>query len=96
MSWSKECKQDLLPRKNNKGKDTIRVPKGQWSQVYFTVAEAKFIQSEKMISLSKKRSKGCFGWRSLATKFDAILKIKGGKKLSVETVRRMVRELGSR
>ena len=86
----------LAAKKNNKGKDTIRVPKGQWSQVYFTVAEAKFIQSEKMISLSKKRSKGCFGWRSLATKFDAILKIKGGKKLSVETVRRMVRELGSR
>ena len=51
---------------------------------------------KKMISLSKKRSKGCFGWRSLAIKFDAILKIKGGKKLSVETVRRMVRELGSR
>ena len=32
----------------------------------------------------------------MAIKFDAILKIKGGKKLSVETVRRMVRELGSR
>lgn len=32
----------------------------------------------------------------MATKFDAILMIKGGKKLSVETVRRMVRELGSR
>ena len=32
----------------------------------------------------------------MATKLDAILKIKGGKKLSVETVRRMVRELGSR
>lgn len=86
----------LAMQELDKGKDTIRVPKGQWSQVYFTVAEAKFIQSEKMISLSKKRSKGCFGWRSLATKFDAILKIKGGKKLSVETVRRMVRELGSR
>ena len=37
----------LAAKKNNKGKDTIRVPKGQWSQVYFTVAEAKFIQSEK-------------------------------------------------
>ena len=92
----KNASRTCCQEKNNKGKDTIRVPKGQWSQVYFTVAEAKFIQSEKMISLSKKRSKGCFGWRSLATKFDAILKIKGGKKLSVETVRRMVRELGSR
>ena len=33
-----------------------------------------------MISLSKKRAKGHFGWRSLATQFDRILKIKGGKK----------------
>lgn len=51
---------------------------------------------KQMISLSKKRAKGHFGWRSLATQFDRILKIKGGKKLSVETVRRMAKELGSR
>ena len=46
MSLLKECKRDLQPRKNSKGKDTIGGPKGQWSQVYFAVAQAMFIQSE--------------------------------------------------
>lgn len=75
--------QSGLPKVNGR-KSTLELLKPSPSKV------------KKMIVLSKKRSKGCFGWRALAAKFESILKIKGGKKLSVETVRRMTRELGSR